>query len=371
MKIIIKLFLWVGNMMSDTYTIIFYIASATILPLLMGTQSSKLPKTIKKILLWIPAIILFLVMAFRYNVGSDYYNYIRIYNEISRNGLLWSLGTLRTEPLYATFNYLVYLVFDNHDFVFILSSAFVILVFFRSIKYYLEPRYYPIALLIFITSFYFGFFTYIRLSIALMIIFYGYRFLVESKYFKWLLIVILASGFHYTALIMAPIIFFVKTSYTSYFKTVVFMFLTVLLFIAFSFIGETFMQGTKYYSYFTGERFGNFQGGLNQIIIHVPLLLLVLFKKNNYSKDSDFYLPIYKLFIYGSILMLFTLYLGIINRMLNYLLISQLIIIPIAVKNCEKHEKYLLTLFVILYYIGLFVYSLITGSRLIPYEWIL
>jgi hypothetical protein len=356
--------------LSDNLSILFYIILVTVVPLSLKLINVEKISFLSKIGYLSVFLIIFVVIGLRYNVGSDYYSYISIYNDIANLGILSSRLTFRTEPLYALLNYIIYILFDNHLFVFLSTGLIIVSLYFISVQRYLKKTHYPVALFVFLTGFYFGFFTYIRLSIAAMIIMYGYKFLLDKKVFKWIMIVLIATGFHYTAIVMLPIYFFVKKRFNKTIFNYIFISGIFMIILLFPTLINLLLYNTKYFSYFEGESFGNITGGINQIILHLPVFLFIMYSSKRILRYHENLSEIYKVFVYGSFIMPLVLYLGILDRMLIYFFLSQVILVPIALSSSPKRERLLIIFSIVLYYVSKFVYSLFSGSRLIPYNWI-
>lgn len=152
-----------------------------------------------RVFLAVPASLLVAAGALRWNVGSDYGNYIRNFdlyirdigsdirnfNEPGINLLAWISSKLSDDPA-------LYLVFAS-----ILTQALILAtVFKRSVSI-------PFSLLLFIflgtwhTSF-----NIVKQFIACAIIFAGHKYILERRFPNYLLIVCIASMFHVSALLM-------------------------------------------------------------------------------------------------------------------------------------------------------------------------
>lgn len=365
--------------MGNSTSIIFYCFVITIVSLLASISQKeycidgyKKEVFIKKKWIILSFIIAWAVMGLRYDVGSDYFNYIKMFNEINNLGIIWALKTLRTEPLYAILNWLIGVVFKNHHYVFVITSFVVLFFIYKIILNHKNDLNIGVAVLIFMIMNYFSMFTFVRLSIALVIIFNAYKYLVKQNKKMYIISVLLAAGFHYTAFIMLPIYYLLnrKNRFKNARYFILFL-LSFFLLVFFQHIGEIIFKGTKYYSYFVGERLGNLSGGMNQLIIHSPLVLIaIIFRKRLVVKNEANRLYL-ELFFLGSFLMIFSIWLGILNRMLLYFLISQVLIFPQIFRVLNKHETPLFSFLIITYYIFRFSYSFVGGSTLLPYDSIL
>lgn len=322
---------------------------------------------IRKLYIVASFLVAWLVAGLRYDVGADYFSYIRMYNEIGQNGLYWALSTFRAEPLYVILNWVIYHITGQPELVFIITSFFVLILIYFIVFQKKESLNVGLALFVFMTLYYFPNFTFIRLSIAVAIVFYSYKYLENRNFKRYTLCILTAVGFHYTAIIMLPIFFLVnKQDKYKWYKYLMLIMLTLTVLVAFQWVAEIVLSGTKYVIYI--EEMGNFQGGINQIILHIPLILIVWFFKERLIKrklENRIYL---QMFFIGSLFLLFTLWIGIIDRMLIYLFISQVLIVPQIINLLKKHEKPLFVTSIVLYYVIRLFYYLYSNPRMFPYE---
>ncbi|ADQ13551.1 hypothetical protein Halsa_0055 [Halanaerobium hydrogeniformans] len=342
--------------------ILYY--SLAVIPVFLDSKSQKY--NYNKILLFISYLFLWFFAAFRYDVGSDYFSYIRMYNKIGSRGISWALSSVRTEPLYAIFNWIIYNVFENHNLVFVLSSTILLSLIFSVIIKNKNKLSVGLSLFLFVTTFYLSMFTFIRLSISAGIIFYSYEYLVNRNPVKYFFLIILAIGFHFTAIVMLPVYFIVDKRL----KFFVLKFLFVLIFVAAALMLFTFfvdiIGGFLGYEY--AHRVGNIRGGINQLILFSPIFIFIfIFRKRLilYNSKNIIYTQIFWL---GSILMLFTLWLGILDRMAVYFQFSIILLIPQIFKVMNNKEKIIFPYLIVLYFLLRFSYSIFGNMSLIPYE---
>ncbi|MCR4926263.1 MAG: EpsG family protein [Clostridiales bacterium] len=140
---------------------------------------------------------------FRYGIGNDFFSYIKIFENISQTPfsdifksdleigffaitkLITSL-TMNTDVIYAVFALIILLpvavvIYKHSDNIWLSCYLYICL------------------------TFYYTSFNFIRQSIAASIIFLGYRFIKEKKPLIFILFILLATTFHYTAIILLPI----------------------------------------------------------------------------------------------------------------------------------------------------------------------
>lgn len=184
-------------------------------------------------------IFLVLFAAFRDNVGTDWLAYYSFYVD----------KTDDLEPGYRFFNnflsshgvpYYVFLLFLN---------SLSLFLFFISLKRY--AIFFVVSLLLFYCELYLYFnFSGVRQGIAISIVVYSIRFTINRRLFQFLICIFLAIMFHYTSLVfvIAYFIPFRKFSKKEYvFITVMFLFLSTLIFFIANLLDGDLARKAKYY----------------------------------------------------------------------------------------------------------------------------
>lgn len=312
--------------------------------------------------------ILWIVSSLRYDVGADYFSYIRMYNEISQLGLVDSILSLRSEPGFVLLNWLIAATFNNSQFIFVISSFLTIFLFYFSI---LENKDYinvGLAIFVFSVLFYFSSFTAIRLYIAVAIVFYSYKFLIDGKIKKYILAVLIAACFHYTAIGILPISFLAKKNFkrkNSYYYIVVLV--TFVILSNFNSIMAFMFYDTKFSVYYT--YYEHPQVNMIKVYLAVlPIIVLLSYYKKRLLKSSSHFDIYLKLFFTYIILMVVISEIPILDRFLTYLSVSQIILIPACFKVASKKEKPLVLLCIIYYLLAWLFWLELNYSPIIPYQ---
>lgn len=145
------------------------------------------------------SLVLILVAGLRYDVGTDYLNYLVRYDNSVKN-FVESLLTL-DEPGYKFICWFSNLIGGDGLTALFLASTLTIFLFLKTIyknTYFLLPA---VLLYIFLGCWH-GAFNGIRQYLAAAIIFSGVRFIKERKFWKYALIVFIAFLFHVSAILM-------------------------------------------------------------------------------------------------------------------------------------------------------------------------
>lgn len=140
-------------------------------------------------------VILTIISAIRYNVGTDYQHYANVFSWIQEDLDVY------VEIGYKYLNLFIQniLHFDVRG-LFAITSIIIISLFGVAIKKNVDDKYIFLGLFIFICSgIYFSSFNLVRQYIGVAILAIGTTFLIKERYFYYILIIILASTFHSSA----------------------------------------------------------------------------------------------------------------------------------------------------------------------------
>lgn len=170
------------------------------------------------------SLIISILIGFRTdNIGTDTGTYKYMYSYIGENGYAGY-----PEPLYGYLNYILYNCgVSFHNFQYLLSVT-ILLLFILSIKKYSSRINFSLFLL-YALFFVFYAMNITRQILAVLIVLYGYTLLHEAKKMKFVFCVLVASLFHYTAIISLVVLFVRKINFCN--KTLFYggIFLTLLV----------------------------------------------------------------------------------------------------------------------------------------------
>jgi len=325
----------------------------------------KQKKKIKTFLIYYLAfcsfIPLFLVSAFRWDVGTDFKNYLSNYQNVIHG------GNTRFEIGYNFFLEFLALFQAHPIWVFILTSlVFNILVFIIIYKYSPIPS---LSILILLGSnIYFFSMTGIRQAIAVAICFFSIQFIFKKQPIKFIFSVIIATIFHKSALIALPLYLIVARRYTvkQYFVIVAITLVIALnlediVEYLFSLFAPNYLSPFNKSTKFVEMTKGN--------VIRFLLMLLTLFyarKLLKLSKNNIFLIHIQPLIFLTYFLIPFQ----ITYRMVMYLEIFNIILIPTII-YAEKNnwKRIILLITMLLYYAYMFISSILNDPHnVLPYK---
>jgi len=250
---------------------------------------------------WILSFLcLFLPVAFR-GYGVDHDNYFSAYEKISAYG--WNYFEIYSgfpEPLYVLINILAAYMGD-FQYVYILSGFISLFFTFKAFARKTNEINLAICVWMFSTLYYLNLFGLVRISIAVGIITYAYRYIEENNIKKYLAYVILATLFHYSAIIMLPLIVIFKNNYfdisrsRTFKKTWFALGILAGIFAISGYIIDQFQDIPwliRYSQYFEGTNISV----INNIAGLYPLILLMLFfgsRINRKEKYGTLYLSMF------------------------------------------------------------------------------
>lgn len=141
------------------------------------------------------------ISAIRYDVGTDYLNYVTLFKDINSLPLNFIIKRYGNEPLYLIINKIAYILFKKPWGVFFLSSLIIHTFTMLGIDFFKEHLSMPMALFIY----YMYHFNYglngIRQMIAISIVFYSLKYIYQRRPLKYIIFIIVATMFHNTAII--------------------------------------------------------------------------------------------------------------------------------------------------------------------------
>ena len=179
----------------------------------------KTTKRVITLILLINCLFLLIISGLRFETGTDYLNYKKIFNEINSN--------LHRERLFVLINLEIKSIWNNFNFYLFIMAFISLTLKFISIKRYAV---YPL------TAFYIYFCTYflrwdmgsIRVAIASGVLFLSLPYIKNRKFINFLFLVIIAFLFHRSAVIFLPMYFIANKEYSN--KTILFLFVLVITF---------------------------------------------------------------------------------------------------------------------------------------------
>ncbi len=143
---------------------------------------------------------LYLLSVFRYGIGNDYYNYTRIFMDCANANNLDGLFSFSYEPAFYLLNKFISLFTRDMTVVFAVYAFIALVPAAVAIYKYSQNLWLSCFTYICLTFFYASM-GYVRQSIAAAIILLSYKFFCERKHIAVIIVTLIATMFHYTAVV--------------------------------------------------------------------------------------------------------------------------------------------------------------------------
>lgn len=295
-------------------------------------------------------VILFLLSACRLNVGNDYARYVEFMHLVNCNAYV---------PTEIGFNLLVKLVYglsgyENFLLVFAFYSFVTVLFFLLAL--YEQSDEFGLAFFLFMTlGYYFQTFSTVRYYLALAVALYSMKFVMRRQWGRFVVLVLLGSAFHKSLLVVIPLYFLASLAWKKWQLAIAALFCTTFLFM------QDYYLKLVVFLYPTYEDTEYLEGGTSYIsILRCGAVLLFagivyLMRKKETARRSAadyagsgrsgeealwnrrfwfyFYLNLGALILY-----VFCSFLPIISRIGYYLMVSQILYLPILLEAVPSRK---------------------------------
>lgn len=247
-----------------------------------------------KYFLLFSGILLLLIMGLRGDFTIDYRNNIGVFNYFS-NIDFSSIFKQNNETIFALIIRILGLFFNHFQYFHFFLSSLVCLPVLISVKNRSE-NYLLSVFFFYALTYYFESFNITRNCIAISILIYTSQYIERREIPKWMLGILLASGFHASAIVLAPLIIlsYLPVNRKNIFILIVF---ATLVFVGFDFLMSFIQNRFGFYSHYTDDSYGMRSRTLSlgtsvfllmRLCIYFTYFLLVASNK----KSIDFYILI-------------------------------------------------------------------------------
>ena len=284
---------------------------------------------------------IFIFLSLRYDYGNDYLGYLNGFREINgySNFSLTNLSFKGNEIGWVYLNY----IFKPFGFfaMQIFLAGFSCLVLYRFIKKYVAPKYYWVALFIYIFQPYHMLVqsSAMRQAVVISLFLFAIDFLIEKKPFYFVSVILFGTLFHSTAYFLLPLVFL------SFFKIQIkFNYIIIIVFLFFSlliFNGEIFNSVQQFISlYFEKE----YSGYVEEIAEGVPIgigfmlnfiISIVMFYYTQHQ-NSTWKIIIVNIIIISFLIIPLTFSLPLLTRINFYFTPLLMAAYPLALENIKE-----------------------------------
>lgn len=330
---------------------ILYITVAVVTALLAGLvdnhptrQSYKLTRQqlCNRLCLTAIFVILFLLSACRLNVGNDYAKYVEFMHLVNCDAYV---------PTEIGFNLLVKLIYGlsgYENFLLVFAFYSFVTVLFFLLAMYEQSDEFGLAFFLFMTlGYYFQTFSTVRYYLALAIALYSMKFVLRGQWGRFVVLILLGSAFHKSLLVVIPLYFLASLAWKKWQLAIAALFCTTFLFM------QEYYLKLVVFLYPTYEDTEYLEGGTSYIsilrcaaVLFFAGIVYWMRHRENIAEKSKgteelsaeevlwnrrfwfyFYLNLGALILY-----VFCSFLPIISRIGYYLMVSQILFLPMLLK---------------------------------------
>jgi hypothetical protein len=354
----------IATILSLTFACITYSVSKRKIgnTILNNNQVFKTEYKYSYILMLFCCLPLFLVSAFRWDVGTDFSGiYLTGFYSIA-NG-----GSAHWEPGYIMLNKAVLMFSKDPFWIFFVTSLIFIFFVFKAI--YDTSVDIRLSVLFFVISgFYFNSMNGVRQWITLAIFIYSIKYIKQKRFIPYAIVILLASTIHASALIFIPIYFLCQIRIPPKKGIIIFiasMICTPLIRSLFIFI----VTKTKY-GYYINTSYNTYNFSITDTIVGLIIVILGYIYYNNAKNDKDYSIMM-NLQLFALIISIYSSVIFLAYRLLPCFTASQLLFIPLILSQ-EKNNKirYLLSFLVVIFFTATCIYTfgVLGWSNILPYK---
>lgn len=344
--------------------LIYFIAAFLSFTFMLISRKSK-NKILSYFLLIISLSTLWVVAAFRFNVGSDFNSYYYYLQKLKIGSIDFNFteyGLIILAKIISVFT-------TEGQYLIGVTSLIIIFLIFLTIKKY--SRYPEISILLLCgLGFYFTSLNIVRQYIALAIVFYAVKFLLEKQNKKFVIYVIFASLFHITALnsLLFLLIYNLKKSNLKNRLIISVSFITLLIF--YEFFLDLVLIGS--YSEYSSTRFITEGANLIFFIIYISIFLVLnLFKEELKASDANNEFFLLMIFV-GALISLLSTNSLILMRIAEYYTIFNIIVLANFIEIIRS--KYLRVIvygaIVSVSFLGMWIFLSQNLGNVLPYTFL-
>lgn len=303
---------------------------------------------------------LFLISAFRYDVGTDYWFMYTPYLENLRMGI----EIREIEPIFKWLNLCIIAVDGSTQWIFIISA--ILFLFFTYSQIFEDSPYpYMSIFLLLGMTYYFISLNAIRQMIGASILLYSIRFIEIRDLKRFLISVIIATGFHYSCLafIVAYWLYSIKLDLL---RVLFFSLSIVLMFFLLKDSAMNCIMTTSYEKYI-GSDFDTGKVGYFVLLIQLTVLLFCSIFNNNSGK--------YRIYLWLQIISFVLASIGsvvvLVERLRWMFGLPSIILLPLAISNIRnKSERFILGFLVVILFSAYAFYTIgiKNGHETLPYK---
>lgn len=311
-------------------------------------------------------VALALFSAVRYDVGVDYMNYYRIYQDS------YSLNSQIKEIGFAWFFHICYQWGISFEWVSMGLSLLIVFLAYRCVKYYSPNLLLSTLIFYSVGQFYFSTFNAVRQSVVIYAFYLLLPFIGQRKFWHWALgIVFLSLCFHATAVLLFPLYFLLNKKMSTKVQ---------LLFLGITLCSTIFIMKlialSPYAIYLKFEEFAAPVSLVTYILLFISAVLFIVGWKLKEKTEKELMLFNINLLLLA-ILFLSMLFKGtplimVTNRISYYFSPVLIFLLPVCIERLRLlSNRYIVTVLLSLFFSLLCTLALVinsTDNHLVPYQ---
>lgn len=257
----------------------------------------------KRLIRGVSVLVVLAIPAFfsgiRYGIGTDYYSYVRIFENVNNN----FSNEPRIEIGYKLLNVIIGRLGGNTQTLFFIIAILTFLSVYLLLYSYKDVLSVEVGMLVFFLLYYSISFNTVRSTLAYAILLHSFKYAKENSVWKFMVTVLLAASFHNSSLVVIPFMFLYK-----YFGAVRKLYRAVLYIVILlaminyqpilQFVSLSILQTDYYLSYIQPTEVSF---GVGLIISHAPFFIPGLYYYDELSRRNSSFKMYCYLFIIGFI----------------------------------------------------------------------
>lgn len=293
-------------------------------------------------------LILFLLSACRLNVGNDYAKYVEFMHLVNCDAYV---------PTEIGFNLLVKVIYGlsgYENFLLVFAFYAFVTVFFFLLAMYEQSDEFGLTFFLFMAlGCYFQTFSTVRYYLALAVSLYSMKFVLRKQWIRFVLLILLGSTFHKSLLVVLPLYFLASLPWKKWQLAIAAVFCTTFLFL------QDFYLKVVVFLYPTYEDTEYLEGGTSYIsilrcaavLVFAGVVYWIRRKEKRPDQEADefvinrqelwwnrrFWFYFY-LNLGAFVLYVFCSFLPIISRIGYYLMVSQILFLPMLLKSISDKK---------------------------------
>ena len=276
--------------------------------------------------------ILFLLSAFRINVGNDYGTYVEFMHRLYTDKYIADAG-VPTEWGFNLLARVIYALSGGENYILIFAIYAFVTIFFFLIAIRDLSVDFGLSFLLFMTfGYYFQSFSTVRYYMALALALYAMKLVNERRWIPFVILVLLGSGFHKSLLVILPLYFLASFAWKKWSYAAL-----LAACISCIFLKDFYMKIlVKLYPSYEGTEYlaGSGFSWIN-IIRCLAVLALSLYCYRECVKDDRAGTFYFQMNIGALALYLFGSFLPIVSRIGYYLTVSHIVFVPMLIHSIK------------------------------------